>query len=46
LQKFIQELESKTSLGTNTIQEHLEERELEKLSSISNFCVGKDYLKI
>jgi hypothetical protein len=33
LQKFVQELESKTSLATITFQEHLEERESRKLKS-------------
>jgi len=33
LQKFAQELESKTSLGINTFQEHLEERESRKVKS-------------
>jgi len=46
LQKVAQELQPKTSLGTNTFQEHLEERESRKLSLTPNFCVGKDYLKI
>jgi hypothetical protein len=33
LQKVAQELEPKTSLGTNTFQEHLEERESKKVKS-------------
>jgi hypothetical protein len=45
LQKFVQELESKTSLGINTFQEHLEQREFRKVKSDFYFLCGKRLFK-